>query len=89
MRNLIVILALMMAAQGYSKGFPSPSVLFSLSEKIINEASQLIFPAQKEVKQKSKPDVKIKVSPVKTEKTDDFLWNPVEIRRDGMWIVAE
>ncbi|MBF6607505.1 MAG: hypothetical protein ITG00_02070 [Flavobacterium sp.] len=88
MKNFILLFALLIASQGYSKGFPSPSVLFSISEKIINEAHQLVFSSDKE-KLKKKPEVKIKTKVEKTDSATEQFWNPVEIRRDGMWIVAE
>lgn len=89
MKTFIVIFALMIALPGYSKSFPNPSVLFAISEKIINEAQNLVFPTAKEDNKKKKIEIKEKVKSIDAEGEQEFLWNPVQIRRDGMWIVAE
>lgn len=88
MKNLLLILSLTLSIPGYSKAIPSPSVLFTLSERIINEAQNFIFPV-KEVKVKKKVedrDKEILVSPIRN--SDEWIWNPLEIKRDGMWIVS-
>ncbi|HEU0137521.1 MAG TPA: hypothetical protein VFQ50_09530 [Flavobacterium sp.] len=91
MKKLILLLALMTAVSGYSKSIPSPSVLFALSEKILNEAHNLVFPMENEHKTKFKIDVRGKSKPA--EKTpllkETKVWNPsFTLKRDGMWIVA-
>lgn len=88
MKNLTLVLSLMLTIPGYSKAIPSPSVLFALSERIINEAQHFIFSA-KEIKTKKKADEKEKevlVSPINSN--EEWIWNPLEIKRDGMWIVS-
>lgn len=88
MKNLTLVLSLMLTIPGYSKAIPSPSVLFALSERIINEAQNFIFSA-KEIKTKKKADEKEKevlVSPINSN--EEWIWNPLEIKRDGMWIVS-
>ena len=82
----------MVALPGYTKAIPSPSVLFSLSEKILNSAHNLVFPSDNEYKVRVKTDVKTKGKP--SEKAplvkETLLWNPsITLKRDGMWIVAE
>ena len=82
--------------QGYSKAIPGPSVLLSFSERILNTAQEFVFPSSE--KGIAKP---AKVKPImKTKAPDPFRFlSPIqekpaqqagiEIRLDGMWIVAE
>lgn len=91
MKNLLLLLALSLSFNGYSKAIPSPSVLFALSERIINEAQNLIFPAKevKEIKIKRKIEEQerdILTSPALD--VEPWLRNQLEIKRDGMWIVS-
>lgn len=88
MKNIFLFVALSLSFSGYSKAIPSPSVLFALSERIINEAQNLIFPS-KDLKVKKKVEEKEReVLSTPNDDADVWLWNPVEIKRDGMWIVS-
>ena len=88
MRNLFLLLALSLSYSGYSKAIPSPSVLFALSERIIHEAQSIFF-TPKEFKVKKKVEVKeVDILKAPADGSDAWLWNPLEIKRDGMWIVS-
>lgn len=91
MKKLLLILALIAVVPGYSKAIPSPSVLFTISEKILNEAHHFVFPSETDNKQKMKIETKSKIKPVEKAPLlkDTFIWNPsLTLKRDGMWIVA-
>ncbi len=88
MKNLFLLLALSISYSGYSKAIPSPSVLFALSERIIHEAQSMFF-TPKELKVKKKVEEKeVEILKAPADESDAWLWNPVEIKRDGMWIVS-
>ena len=88
MKNLILVISLTMSIPGYSEAIPSPSVLFSLSERIINEAQNFLFPIKegKTKKRAEEKDKDVLFLPVKN--SEEWIWNPLEIKRDGMWIVS-
>lgn len=83
--------------QGFSKtAIPGPSVLFSISEKILAHAQAFIFPTgDKPVKStKLKPIIKVKAkAPLKIdagvqEKPITPVTASVKVKRDGMFITT-
>jgi hypothetical protein len=92
MKKILLLSALFLTVQGYSKAIPGPSVLFSISEKILTEAHQFVFSTEKEMPKatvKVKPEVKTKVKTT-VKKQDKSLWDlSLQVRREGMWIIAE
>ena len=98
MKKYLLIVALLVGIQGFSKEIPGPSVLFSISEKILTQAQQLIFPSFDKPVQKPakvKPIIKVKakaplkvVDPAAQEKTSTQA-STVKVKRDGMFITTE
>lgn len=93
MKNFILIAVLFVGVSGYSKAVPSPSIFFNLSERILEEAHQFVFPV-KNVTSKIQPKKvetkpKTKVSE-KSQESLEQLWNPnFKIGRQSLWIVAQ
>ncbi|HEX8563287.1 MAG TPA: hypothetical protein VF676_09945 [Flavobacterium sp.] len=93
MKKLFLVAVLMFALAGHSKAVPSPNIFFNLSERILEEAHQFVFPVQKVTSkiQPKKSEVKAKSkTAVKSQQSLELLWNPTfKIRREGIWIIAE
>ncbi len=91
MRNLFLTAILLFSFSGYSKAVPSPSVFFNLSERILEEAHQFVFPVQKvtsKIQPKHAPRLKNKIA-IPLAEDLGILWNPVlKFRSEGMWIIA-
>ena len=84
--------------QGFSREIPAPSVLFSISEKILAQAQAFMFPSfEKPVRSgKVKPIIKVKAkAPLKVEsgiQEKPVVPAPaasVKVKRDGMFITTE
>ncbi len=91
MKKIIILCLFFVAANGYSKAVPSPTVFFNISEKILEGAHQFVFPDTKVTsKLQPKKDSKSKTQAVsKSQEALETLWNPLTIRRDGIWIVTQ
>jgi hypothetical protein len=98
MKKCLLIIALLVGFQGFSKEIPGPSVLFSISEKILTQAQQLIFPSFEKPVQKPmkvKPIIKVKSkAPLKVvdsapQEKPAVQASTVKVKRDGMFITTE
>lgn len=97
MKKILVLAVLLVGFQGFSKEIPGPSVLFSISEKILTQAQQFMFPSFEKTAPKSikvKPVIKVKakaplkiVDPVQEKPTP--AQETVKVKRDGMFIATE
>ena len=91
MRNLFFAALLLCSFSGYSKAVPSPSVFFNLSERILEEAHQFVFPIQKvtsKIQPKHNPKPKTKIA-IPLAEDLGILWNPVfKVRNEGIWSIA-
>ncbi|NMH29674.1 hypothetical protein [Flavobacterium silvaticum] len=103
--RILLIVFLMVSVAGYSNHIPKPSVLFSITEKILAQAQQFLFAStDKPAKAtKAKPVIKVKAKapltvpveaitpPDKPEvvTTTTITVKTVTIKRDGMFIVCE
>ncbi|RZJ70323.1 hypothetical protein [Flavobacterium sp.] len=97
MKKLLVVATLFVGMQGFSKEVPAPSVLFSISEKILAQAQELfssfdkptVKPLRKTViKVKSKAPLKI-VEPIQEKPVAPATSTSVKVKRDGMFITTE
>jgi hypothetical protein len=97
MKKYLLIAALFMASQGYCKAIPGPSVLFSISDKIIAQAQDFFnfsLPEKdvpKIIKTKAATKIKAKTTVKNVElSAPKAVQKPItRVYRDGMWIVTE
>lgn len=98
MKKCLLIAMCLVGFQGFSKSaIPGPSILFSISEKILAQAQAFMFPSfDKPVKTpKVKPIIKVKAKvPLKIdsgiqEKPVAPVTTSVKVKRDGMFITTE
>lgn len=99
MKKYLLIVALLVGVKGFSKEVPGPSVLFSITEKILAQAQQFVFPTSEKtpmkplkgktvIKVKSKVPLKV-VDPAAEKPSVAPQATPVKVKRDGMWITTE
>ena len=91
MKKLAFLFLFLLSVSAYSKGIPTP-FWYSISEKILTGAHQLISPedtppAKPKVKiQKTKPEcTPLKCTP---KKENSILPTPFFTIKDGMWIAS-
>lgn len=91
MKKIFILCVFFVAANGYSKAVPSPTIFFNLSEIILESANQFVFPDTKvtsKIQVKKAPKQKTQ-NVIESQEALEAIWNPMKIRREGIWIVTE